>query len=227
METDGFSTRTVKKSDGLRFWHSVGAFEGWGLTSGQFTPQGIADKAKSMRLDWLAIQDRPAVRSMRDALNESLSKAGIATVVWQTRPVTEQGANDCISWWNPDAYIAEVETRDGWETFPADIRRDHPDLPLAIITNYWGAGGTPSGYDEAEAKRWWGNKWAIIPECYMVNEEGPQPTLSPDQLCGLSSRLGYPSCFPCFGIYRTNWETYQPYFAGFPNHSWYLIENWE
>jgi hypothetical protein len=79
----------------------------------------------------------------------------------------------------------------------------------------------------------------------MVNEQGAQPTLSPqNQEWTATVQLGWPKerIFPCFGLYRTKpeyfdlwrnvWplrkpglEFYKSEVALYPHHSFYLLEN--
>lgn len=224
METDGLTTQPVGRRERPVFWDRPGLFECWALSSGM-SPASLARLAKQGGYRWVAIQDRPATRQLISDLHARLAELEIDLAVWQTRPVTIDGALDAIWQWNPDAYIAEVETRDGWDEFPQRIRAEHPDLPRAIVTNYWGAGATPDGYDRSEAQRWWGNGWACLPEAYAVNEQGPQPTLEPDKVDWLGLQLGFPRTFPVLGVYRCPLNHYDEWISANRPYSVYPLEN--
>lgn len=214
------------KPDPLAFWRSTGAFEAWGLSNGQYSAAKLAKVAHGRGLKWVAIQDSPEDRVKITALRNAFASYGLRLVVWQTRPITIASARECIRAWQPDAYIAEVETREWEPDFAKTIRDLHPNLPLAIITNFWGAGGTPSGYSQSESKRWWENGWACITESYLWNEHGYQPGLEPGHLDWTArAQLGFPETFPCFAIYRASPDNYKPMVQQWPHHSWYVAEN--
>lgn len=217
--------------DPLAFWRSVGGWESWGLVNGQFTPDTLCVKAKGMPkpCKWIGVQDTTVKRSQRDAIKAACARHGLKLAVWNWA-VSVDHSLEIIDFWNPDAYVANVEHFGPWDNLATRVRAKHPVLPLGVFTNFWGAGAVPkttsaTGYSKADADPWVRNAWAYITESYMVNEQGEQPTLSPAHLdWAAKTHLGVPETFPCFGIYRVPPSYYSKYLSLWPNHSWYLLE---
>ena len=234
--------------DPFDFWRSVGFFQSWGLGIGSNwadNPQGMAEFALSKRAEWVAIEDTATNRAKRDRIKAALAARGIKMAVWGWVGGT-QDAVASISFWRPDAWIANVEHYDWEQSLPATIAGLFPSLPRAVISNFTGTGATQAGlYDRNDAAKWINTGFAYIPECYMVNEQGAQPTLSPqNQEWTAMTHLGWPKerIFPCFGLYRTQagnfdaWRNiwplrkpgldfYKSEVAQYPYHSFYLLEN--
>lgn len=210
--------------DPLAFWRSRGVWFAWGIEDGSITPSRMVEIAKSLDCQWVGIQDGPQARARRAFIRTACQTSGLKLVIWQDRPTLIQ-ANETIGFWSPDAYSANIEERRDWMVLAEEVRDAHPTLPLGVFTNLWGAGATPEGYSVEEARVWWGNGWACITESYMVNEQGPQPSLHPEIL-GWTARVKcqYPGSFPAFGIYRCPVSFYDEIKKNWPYHSWYLGE---
>jgi hypothetical protein len=218
------------KPDRLLFWRSRGAWEAWGLTNGQFTPSQLASWAKLHGFKWVAVLDTRELREkVKPAdLRIAFERDGIKLVIWSWA-TTLPDAKASLAYWEPDAYVVNVEHRGPWYAFCQGLRAHvGASYPLAVITNFAGAGAMPDGtYSKQEASAFWSENFACITECYMVNEQGAQPSLSPSGMDWTArTQLGYPETFPCFGIYRTTSKYYWPYLLDWPYHSWYLAENW-
>jgi hypothetical protein len=172
----------------------------------------------------------PRAAQWREAANQY----GLKLVVWQWANEV-QDAERVIELFKADAFVANVEhtKAGGWDKYAADLRLKYPRMPLGVWTNFWGVGAdneSAPGYDpERLAKPWVDNEWACITEAYLVNEQGPQPTLDPVNLHNVATKvLGFEMSIPAFGIYRTGPETYAKYRAGnggpFAGYVWYLYE---
>lgn len=213
----------------LAFWRSTGVWTAWGIRNSQYADlPAFARWAKSKGFTWVAIEDDPAALAKRDSIFAALRSEGLKVVLWQTRPITASGAVSAITYWNPDGYIAEIEVEpeEGAAIVARRVREAFTTLPLGIATNFSGAGAKPDGtYDRALAKPWIDNGWACMPEAYIFNELGQQPTLAPDNLDWVAKDvLGFPETFPLLGVFRCPPSTYDPYLARFPHHAWYLAE---
>lgn len=220
------------KPDYLVFWRSRGTWVAWGLNNGQFTPGQLAAYAHDRNYAWVGVQDTPALRAkvLPGELKAALDRYGIKLVVWAWA-TTPEAARESINYWRADAYAANVEHRNPtgtWHRYTAQLRAWFPrPFPFAVFTNFAGAGAMPDGtYSKFEAEAFWGQDFACVTESYMVNEQGPQPNLSPERLnWTATAQCGYPATFPSWGIYRVGYQFYDKYLAAWPHHSWYLTEN--
>lgn len=218
-------------TDPLAFWRRKGTWVSWGMSNGQFTPEELAAWAWSKGFKWVGVEDNAPNRSKVDParLRAALHARGIDLVIWHWA-TTVESAKESIDYWNPDGFTTNVEHRNGsstWHSYTAALRQFRPrPYPFAVFTNFAGAGSMPDGtYSKGEAEAFWGQDFACITESYMVNEQGPQPSLAPENLDWTAKvQLGYPETFPAFGIYRCPVSFYDKYLSSWPAHSWYLSE---
>lgn len=222
---------TRVRNEQMRFdlWRKPGAWMSWGFANGQFTPAEVAEWAKVNGYAWIGVQDTPQNRARRDQIKNAFRNNGIKLVIWEWSK-DAQTALDTVSFWLPDGFSANVEHFGPWAEMCDRLRVKYPYMPLSVFTNFWGAGAvsrdvSPTGYDRGHAAPFVVNDFACITESYMVNEEGPQPTLHPEELeFTARTHLGYKEVFPCFGIYRCSPAFYSALLPSYPAHSWYLLE---
>lgn len=178
------------------------------------------------------VQNDPKQRTRAGAWRRAATTHGLKLVAWEwaTDVTSAQGA---INAFQADGFAANVEHDPGmWDAYCDQLRRMFPNLPLAVWTNFWGAGAAQddqgrSVYLREHSAPFIRNGFVCVTEAYMVNEQGPQPTLSPDHLDWTAkAQLGYPETIPSFGIYRTGPATYEPFKARYPGYVWYLFENY-
>lgn len=231
--------------DPLSFWRSQGLWMSWGFGNGTFTPAQLASYAKAHGYEWVAVEDIAANRSRAKEIRAAFTAAGIKLVTWRWS-TTFADSVKAITLFQPDAHAENVEHFDWEPGLPTKLRQAYPTLPLGLITNLSGVGATRDGtYDPAVSKPWIEAKFALLPESYMVNEQGAQPSLSPQNLTWTAeSHLKWPagSVFPVFALYRTKpeyfglwrnvWPTRKPGVAfyaeeraAYPAHSFYVAEN--
>lgn len=206
-------------------WLKPGGWVAWGLENGQFDVRELVQGAQDLGLGWIGVDVRPANVKLAAELRVKTRDAGLGLVVWEwaTGPLSLDAK---IDYFEADGAAANVEHVGSWRSYAATLRTLHPTKPLGLFTNFAGVLATPEAtYDAALAKPWIENDFAWITEAYVVNEEGEQPTLSPESL-DWTARFhgGVPVTFPAFGIYRCGPERYEQWAHQFPGHSWYLLE---
>lgn len=238
----------VPTVDTVKFWQSVGFFMSWGLSPGSNwggNPDAMAKFALSQGAQWVGVQDLAVNRASAQKIKFALRSRGMKIAIWRWEKTIGE-ALEAIQFWQPDAYISNIEHYDFQAGLPSYVNMTYPDLPKAVISNFTGTGATQAGtYDKAQAAQWIDAGYVFMPECYMVNEQGAQPTLSPqNQEWTAVEQCGWPQnrIFPCFGLYRTKpeffdlWRNiwplrkpglafYQSEVAQYPYHSFYLLEN--
>lgn len=231
-------------ADPMEFWRSQGFYQSWGLQSG-WTPAEMVRRAKDRGAEWIAVQDLTANRARKNEIKAECVSQGVGLAVWHWSGSIEK-SKTAIEFWSPNAWIENVEHFD-WEAgLPTAMRSFRPKMPMALITNFSGCGAERDGtYNALKAKPWIDADFALHVESYMVNEQGAQPTLHPDNLVWTAmAHLLWPQSriFPTFALYRTKpeyfelwrhvWPNKKPgmeFYAGeatkYPFHSWYLLEN--
>lgn len=231
--------------DPMEFWRSQGFYMSWGLQNGTWNESEMVRQAKAKGAEWIAVQDLHANRLRRDAIKAACAAQGVGLAIWRWSD-TIANSKDAIAFWSPNAWIENVEHFDWEGGLPGAVRAFKPDMPMAVITNFSGCGAERDGsYNSLKAKPWIDADFALHVESYMVNEQGAQPTLHPDNLTwtAITHLLWPPSrVFPTFALYRTKpeffdlwrhvWPTKKPGMAfytdetaKYPFHSWYLLEN--
>lgn len=231
--------------DPFAFWRSQGLWMSWGFGNGTFTPVSLAMYAKRNGYEWIAVEDITPNRVRAKEIRAAFTAQGIKLVTWRwTTTLADSIA--AIKLFESDAHAENVEHFEYDTMLPAMLRAAFPTLPMGLITNFSGAGAGRDGkYYPAVAGHWISAKFALLPESYMVNEQGAQPTLSPQNLeWTAQTHLGWPvgSVFPVFALYRTKpeyfdlwrnvWPNRKPGIAfyaeervAYPWHSFYVAEN--
>lgn len=212
--------------DPLAFWRSRGLFMSWGLANGTFTATQLASRARRDGYRWVAVQDTAENRAHAGEIRAAMTQAGVKLATWRWSTTVAESLG-CVAAFRADAHIENVEHYD-WEAgLPTALRAALPRTPLATVTNFTGTGALRDGsYSRDAAAVWVRAGFGYITEAYMVNEHGPQPTLSPAILdWAAKTHLGVPETFPAVAIYRAPLAYYEEHLAGFPHHSVYLAEN--
>lgn len=222
------------------FWASIGYWTAWGWENGQFVDSAkvkagtvtAADlrpallKMKARGAKWVGVQDLVSTRGMAAAMKQACHELGLALVVWD-RYYSPDGAffkaDAAIDFWKPDAFAVNIEDRGAWRSFASGLRSAHRALPLAVWTDFNGAGADgQGGYVIDEGRVWWENDFVCITEAYVnVN-----PTGTPEGMDWTARvKCGFAEVQTSIGIYG-GWtvESYATYLRNFPNYSVYLAE---
>ena len=151
-------------------WRGVGVHVAWAFSSGQYTPQTLADKIAGTRVAWAAVEGSPAdnepyMAAFRDALHAHGRRFGI----WE-RDDTQRNypgsfidhARHMIETYRPDFYGADIETFPVEEpSFPGEFAKAFPDMPRIMLI--------PGQPDAATLAPWFAADWAMMSQCYAAN----------------------------------------------------------
>lgn len=208
----------------MAWWRDQVAF---GVAWTRRAPEEVCAHVKSLGGDAVWVQANPDQQARAQEWREAATKHGLNLVVWEWA-TTVESAVKAVGAFKADAFVANVEHDPGkWDAYCDGLRAALPTTPLAVWTNFWGAGAAWGGYDRSHAAPFIRNHFMCVTEAYMVNEQGVQPTLNPFNLDWTAkAQLGYPETIPSFGVYRTAPSTYEPYLTAFPAHTWYLYETY-
>lgn len=222
--------------DPFALWSFNGGWTAWGFDNGQWcdrlgdpSQMTAADVkrpfeiAKARGYRWLGVQDLPRTRAMKAALKAAAAQYGLKLVVWEWATTTDK-ALEVIRFWEPDGYAANVEHLGPWDELAPAVRGQNPRLPLAVWTNFAGAGAMPDGsYSLAGSRPWRDNQFACITEAYACENPQALPTLLD---WTARTHLGYTFVVASIGVYNgwrpENYEFELKPFAGV--HSVYLME---
>lgn len=206
----------------LAFWRGKPAF---GTAWTNRTPEEVCAHVKALGGRAVWVQNIEKQRARAAEWRAAATAAGLDLVVWEWG-TTVDSAIEAIQLFRPDGFVVNVEHDPGqWDRYCDSLRVAFPNLPLAVWTNFWGAGASHDGYDKSHSAPFIRNRFMCVTEAYMVNEQGPQPTLNPDMLDWTAkAQLGYPETIPSYGIYRCGPEVYDRYMSAYPGYVWYLYE---
>lgn len=157
-------------------WRGIGLHTTWAFTSGQYSPQQLADRIAGTRVQWSVLEGSPAdnepyMKAYRDALLGHGKRFGIWERADRQKNYPESytdHAKRLIETYleggdNPNFfYGADVEEFPIDDpAFPALLAKAYPNLPrIAIIP------GLP---DASYLQTWWDNGWDLMTEDYAAN----------------------------------------------------------
>lgn len=152
-------------------WRGIGVHVAWSFTSGQYSPQQLADRIAGTRVQWAALEGSPALdnfqfaNEFRDALHARGKRFGIWERCDRQRNYPEsyfQHAIDVCQNYHPDFYGADIEefpVED--ETFPYLFAKSMPDMPKVMLVP-----GQPAA---SFLKVWFDNDWDMMTQSYAAN----------------------------------------------------------
>jgi hypothetical protein len=156
-------------------WRGIGVHVAWGLKSGQWTPQQLADVISRSSVQWAALEVNPAVENeqyvvpFRDALHQYGRRFGI----WERDDVQKSYEGRFVDHavalckkYAPEFYGADIEAFPIQEpTFPTEFAKALPTQQrVAMVAGMPGA--------ELLAP-WWDAGWDCMSQSYAANVSQP------------------------------------------------------
>jgi hypothetical protein len=149
-------------------WRGTGVHVAWAFSSGQFTPQQLADKIAGSKIQWAALEVNPAVDNEQyiDAFAAALHAHGRRLLLWERDDtqksydgtVADHAVRLCTDH-AVDGYGADIEVFPVDEpTFPAEFAKRLPDMPRIAIC----AGLADASFYTS----WVNNDWDCMTEAY-------------------------------------------------------------
>lgn len=137
-------------------WNGKHVYIAWGLRTGDFTPTWIAARAQASGCRLLVIQDEPGNEPYQAVIKQALHARGLAYGTWG---VPDAGTYGRVAEYQPDCYLADVETTIDYTSWVDVFDQSFPDLPRALV-----ATGGLGGPEQAAA---WVPNWDLTMQDYV------------------------------------------------------------
>lgn len=144
-------------------WNGKHVYVAWGLSSGQFSVDQIANKAQQAGCRAVALEITPENDGFHVPLKVALHARGIAYIVWEASyqtSIDKTIASVCR--YVPDAYLADIEEKFDAKTWVPQFDAVFPDLPRALCAT----GGGLETVDDAAP---WIENWDCCMQDYVVH----------------------------------------------------------